>query len=247
MSLFSLPEQSDAFLQSMPAAQWLKMYDLLTDVLVWVKDSHSRIQYANRAFLEHTGLGALEQALGKTDDDFAPRHIARQFLADDQKVLEGEMINDRLEMNVLRSGELHWFTTSKRVLFDFDGQRVGTCGISRHLHKTSIMLGPLASIEKPLEHIRRNFTQPIAINALADLCHVSVSALERRFRKALGKTPKQLINQLRLDNARRLLVETDLPVYLVAEQSGFSDANYFSRQFLAEYAESPSSFRQGFR
>ncbi|WP_245921775.1 AraC family transcriptional regulator [Bowmanella denitrificans] len=234
-------------MQSMPCAQWLKMYDLLTDVLVWVKDSDSRIQYANRAFIEHTGLGSLEQALGKTDYDFAPRHIARQFLADDHKVLGGEVINDRLEMNVLRSGELHWFTTNKRPLYDHLGRRIGTCGISRHLHKTSIMLGPLASIEKPMEFIRRNFTQPVQVSELANLCHLSVSALERRFRKALGKTPKQLINQLRLDHARRLLVETDLPVYLVAEQSGFSDANYFSRQFLAEFGESPSCFRQAFR
>ncbi|MBN7827390.1 AraC family transcriptional regulator [Bowmanella dokdonensis] len=230
----------------MPAAQWLQMYDLLTDVLVWIKDAGSRIQYANRAFLEHTGLGRLDQAVGLTDNDFAPRHIARQFIADDQKVLQGDRLNQRLEINVLPNGELHWFSTSKRPLYDQQGNPVGTCGISRHLHKTSVMLGPLDSIQKPMEFIKNNLTRPIHIADLASQSHLSVSALERRFRKVLGKTPKQLITQLRLDQARRRLVETDLPIYLVAEQSGFEDPNYFSRQFLREFGESPTAFRRKF-
>ncbi len=242
----NLPEQSLQFLLTMPPTQWLQIYDLLTDVLVWMKDSDSRIQYANRAFLEHTGLGTLDQAIGLTDNDFAPKHIARQFITDDRRVLQGNLLNQRLEINVLPNNEFHWFTTSKRPLFDHQGKCVGTCGISRHLHKTSVMLSPLDSIQKPMDMIKNNFTQPLQIADLANQCHLSVSALERRFRKVLGKTPKQLITQLRLDQARRLLVETDRPIYLVAEQCGFVDPNYFSRQFFHEFGESPREFRKSF-
>ncbi|GGD78910.1 AraC family transcriptional regulator [Lacimicrobium alkaliphilum] len=242
-----LPAQAQHFLDSMPDQQWLRMYDLLTDVLVWIKDSHSRIMYANQAFLEHAGMDTLAQVVGLSDYDLTPGHIARLFVADDKRVMEGELITQRLEINRLPSGELHWFTTSKRPLFDFQNRRIGTCGISRHLHKTSIMLSPLASIEKPMNFIKDNFTREISITELAKYAHLSVSALERRFRKSLGKTPRQLINQLRLEYSRRLLIEGEEPVYSVAERCGFGDPNYFSRQFMREFGESPSSFRQHFQ
>ncbi|WP_082633081.1 AraC family transcriptional regulator [Lacimicrobium alkaliphilum] len=241
------PIQAQQFLDSMPDRQWLKMYDLLTDVLVWVKDSQSRIMYANQAFLEHAGIDSLAQVVGLSDYDLTPGHIARLFVADDKRVMEGELITDRLEINRLPSGELHWFTTSKRPVYDYQERRVGTCGISRHLQKTSIMLSPLASIEKPMNFIKDNFTRDISITELAEHAHLSVSALERRFRKSLGKSPRQLINQLRLEYSRRLLIESKNPVYWVAEHCGFGDANYFSRQFMREFGESPSSFRQHFQ
>jgi len=89
--------------------------------------------------------------------------------------------------------------------------------------------------------------KPIRLDVLAKISHLSISALERRFKKYLSKTPKQYIIDVRLEHARRLLVETTLPIALVAEQSGFVDASYFSRRFKRKFAVLPSEFRAEYR
>ncbi|MEJ2442641.1 MAG: AraC family transcriptional regulator [Exilibacterium sp.] len=224
--------------------QLMQAFDLLSDMLFWVKDSESRIVYANRHFLEHIGTHALDQVIGLTDYDFAPRHIAEQFLADDQRIIKGEFVSERLEMNILKSGEICWFSTSKRPLYDSDGQIIGSYGISRHLEKTSIALKALDRLKTPIDYIRTNYMNPISVSELASISNLSVSALERRFATYLSKTPKQFIAEVRLENARRLLVETNLPISSIALHTGFTDPGYFSRLFCRQFNEPPSEFRK---
>ena len=232
------------FLDQFDARQLLSMYDLLPDMLFWIKNADSQIMHANRYFLEHVGAHTLEQVLGLTDFDFSPRHIARQFINDDQLVMQGQLISDRLEMNILKSGEIYWFTTSKRPLYDVAGRILGSYGVSRHLEKTSVALSGMIALDGPVNYIRAHYMTDIKLSTLAAMSHLSVSALERRFKKYLCKTPKQFINEVRLENARRLLVETTLPIAAVAAEAGFSDPSYFSRRFVKQFGELPSEFRE---
>jgi len=101
--------------------QLLAMYDLLPDVLFWLKDHQGVFVHANQSFVEHVGMANLAQILGKTDYDFSPPHIAKQFVEDDKRVLKGEQVTDRLEMNLTGQGGLAWFTTSKRPLLNQGG------------------------------------------------------------------------------------------------------------------------------
>jgi len=223
--------------------QLLSMLELLPDVIFWIKDQHSKIIHANQLFVEHLGFKTAEQIIGKSDLDFSPPHMAKQFIVDDQKVLAGDSVTDRLEMNVNKEGELAWFSTSKRPLFNEDGDIIGTYGMSRHLQKTVKTLSSIDALKIPIEYIRANFHIDINIEQLAKISHLSVSALERRFKKHLAKTPKQFIRQIRLEHARRLLVETKLPVAEIAYQSGFADHSYFSRHFKMMFEELPSALR----
>ena len=236
-----------ALLDSLPIHHVLQTYDLLPDILFWIKDLNSKIVYGNHCFLEHLAMDTLEQAIGLDDYDFAPKHIAKQFIADDQKVVKGEVVTDRLEMNILGSGEIAWFTTSKRPLLDLQGRIVGSYGISRHLEKTSIVLTGMVALKAPVAFIRENYARKISMHELAEVAHLSVSALERRFKKFLSKTPQQYITEVRLENARRLLVETTLPISVVADESGISDPSYFSRIFHKEFSVLPSEFRDSYQ
>lgn len=245
-----MPEQNaqlDLSLDSLPVSQILQMYNLLPDILFWIKDLNSKIVYANSCFLEHLAMGSLEQVIGLDDYDFAPKHIAKQFIADDLKVVNGEVVTDRLEMNILGSGEIAWFTTSKRPLLDHQGRIVGSYGISRHLEKTSIVLTGMVALKAPVSFIRENFARKITMHELAEVAHLSVSALERRFKKFLLKTPQQYITEVRLENARRLLVETTLPISVIADESGIPDPSYFSRKFQQQFSLLPSEFRDSYQ
>ncbi|NQY86494.1 MAG: AraC family transcriptional regulator [Colwellia sp.] len=223
--------------------QIIKMFDLMPDILFWIKDVNGGIVYGNKFFLEHIGVQNLNKAIGCTDFDFSPYHIAKQFTVDDQKVLKGESVHNRLELNITPSGETGWFTTSKCPLFDDENRTIGSYGISRHLEKTSLALAGMDALKVPVEYIRTHYMDEIPLAELAEVSCLSISALERRFKKHLDKTPKQFINEIRLENARRLLVETNLPIATIANDVGFSDPSYFSKQFNQLFGQRPSMSR----
>jgi len=234
----------DKFINQFSVKQIIEMFDLMPDVIFWVKDENGCFVYANQFFLEHIGVTSLAQITGLSDFDFSPVHLARQYSVDDQKVMHGEIVNNRLEMNNTKSGDIAWFTTSKRPLLNEQGEPIGSYGISRHLEKTSLALSGMDALKEPVAYVRKNYMQNICLKELAEVTHLSISALERRFKKFLGKTPKQFINEVRLENARRLLIETNIAIATIANDTGFADHSYFSRQFQRLFDQSPSAFRQ---
>lgn len=230
----------------MGVAQLISMFDLLPDVLFWIKDSEHNFMHANQSFIEHKGVEGLAKIIGKSDYDFSPAHIAKQFIADDEKVLAGKSVTERLEMNMTQSGDTAWYATSKRPITNELGSIIGTYGITRHLEKQAKALSNVEAVKEPVDYIRLNFQQQITIEELAEVAYLSVSALERRFKKYLAKTPKQFINEVRLENARKLLIESNKPISQVGDETGFSDHSYFSKQFRLFFGELPSDFRQNY-
>ena len=239
-----LPTHVDKFINQFSVKQIIEMFDLMSDVLFWVKDENNCFVYANKYFLEHLGVTSLVQIIGLNDFDFSHAHMAKQYNVDDQKVMHGEVVNNRLEMNHTKSGDIAWFTTSKRPLFNEQGKPIGSYGITRHLEKTSLALAGMDALKEPVDYVRKNYMQNICLKELAEITHLSISALERRFKKFLGKTPKQFINEVRLENARRLLIETNIAIATIANDTGFADHSYFSRQFQKLFDQSPSVFRK---
>lgn len=224
--------------------QLVDVFELIPDMLFWIKDRDSKVVYANNVFLEHIGAHSRHQVYGKTDAEFFPPHLARQYMTDDKKLLEGELVTARLEMNMSKDGELGWFSTSKRPLKNQQGEIIGSYGITRHFQKSSQALSTFESIRVPIEYIRNHYQNPISLAELAKLAHLSVSALERRFKKHLAKTPTRLINEIRLENARLLVMETDIPISEIAFKSGFSDHSYFTKQFKQFFGIHPSKMRE---
>jgi len=224
--------------------QIIDVFDLMPDVIFWVKDIQGRIVHGNKMFLQHLGLTHLKQAIGCTDFDFSPYHIAIQFSNDDKKVVQGEVINERLEMNTNSDGSLAWFTTSKRAFYDVNNKVIGSYGISRHLEKTSQFLAGRDAIKLPVDYIKQHYMNEITLPQLADISCLSISALERRFKKHLNRTPKQFINEVRLENARKLLAETNHSIATVAYNVGFSDHSYFTKQYHLFFGTLPSEHRK---
>lgn len=246
--LFNMNDtKSTEFIKQMGVKQLISMFDLLPGVLFWVKDKEHHFMHANQSFIENKGVKSLDNILGKTDFDFSPEHIAKQFIRDDDKILKGESVTERLEMNMTQTGDMAWFSTSKRPITDEQGKIIGSYGITRHLKIQAMALSGVDAIKVPVDYIRKNYQQHFTIDELADVAHLSVSALERRFKKYLAKTPKQFINEVRLENARRLLVETNTPISEVGDQTGFTDHSYFSKQFRLFFGELPSDLRNNNR
>jgi LacI family transcriptional regulator len=70
--------------------------------------------------------------------------------------------------------------------------------------------------------------------------------LERRLKATLGHSPKEEVTRIQIEEARRLLSGTDLPVKIVACRAGFANGRYFSRVFRTRAGASPIEFRRQF-
>lgn len=79
---------------------------------------------------------------------------------------------------------------------------------------------------------------------MAKVAGMSVSTLTRQFRRATGYAPNEYLQRLRLKKSTMLLLNPELSISEIAERTGFSDSNYFCRQFRARYNVSPQKYRK---
>jgi AraC-like DNA-binding protein len=226
------------------AEQNFAMLDLIPDTHAWIKSTEGRFVYGNRLFFERFGISSMQGLVGKCDHDLAPPSLADKYTSDDCHVLEGNLVTDRLELINAENGSGDWFLTSKWPIYDLDSRVIGTFGISRHLNRTEGTTIPYQELRAPVDYICQNFASKLSVEDLASASNISVSALERRFRKHFNKTPRQYINEVRLDNGRQLLLETDKSVGVIAVETGFADHSHFTRAFTKQYGMTPSKVRE---
>ena len=92
--------------------------------------------------------------------------------------------------------------------------------------------------------IEENYMQEISLLQLADIVSMNPSYLSSIFKKETGMAYSEYLIQCRLQQASKLLVETNLSISEVARQSGYQDARYFSKQFLKQIGLKPSEYRK---
>jgi AraC-like DNA-binding protein len=102
----------------------------------------------------------------------------------------------------------------------------------------------LVRIGKAIDFIERNFHNNIYIQQLAELSFMSVRNFQRIFKEATGQSPNDFLLELRIQNASKLLTETDLAIYDISEQVGISDWFYFSKAFKKKFGVSPLKYRK---
>lgn len=94
-------------------------------------------------------------------------------------------------------------------------------------------------IARVLAVLRARFREPIGVPELADIAHLSPSALHLHFKTVTSFTPLQYVKQLRLQEARRLLVTTDKDAAAVAFEIGYESPSQFSREYARMFGEPP--------
>ena len=105
---------------------------------------------------------------------------------------------------------------------------------------------PDEQISAAVRYIRDHACEDISVERLLEHCKLSRRTLERRFKEILGRTPNAEILRVRLENARRALARTDLPVAKVAVNSGFRSISYFTTTFRRATGLSPVAYRARF-
>lgn len=120
----------------------------------------------------------------------------------------------------------------------------------RHYAKASyrevLLDGRMASWQRRrvVEFIEENLDRNIKLDEIAFEMHLSVSGLIRKFQADFDCSPHAYVLNQRLERAKRMLTErTDMPLRLVAESCGFSDASHMVRHFKRAFLMTPSEYR----
>lgn len=94
--------------------------------------------------------------------------------------------------------------------------------------------------------IREHACSGIGVAEMLRNVPVSRTALSRRFKKLLGHSPKEEVTRLRIQRAKELLCETQLPVSDVAEKIGYAESKYFIEVFSRHIGATPLQYRKKF-
>ena len=131
-----------------------------------------------------------------------------------------------------------------------DGERVGPVPelfapegvISRA--STDVLAMDDEAVVAAIRFIRANADKPITVDDVLEAAPLGRRSLERRFRRALGRSLLDEIRQAHIDLAKRLLRETAMDMPVVARRSGFASAVRFSTVFHAVAGMPPTAFRR---
>jgi LacI family transcriptional regulator len=101
-----------------------------------------------------------------------------------------------------------------------------------------------ARIAKALRFIRQHATEGIDVNRVARETALSRSALERRMKSIIGRSPGEEINRIRFSHVETLLAQTDLTLDQIAERAGFQHPQYMAGAFRKRSGITPGEFRK---
>ncbi|MFC5741816.1 AraC family transcriptional regulator [Dyella tabacisoli] len=217
------------------------LFDALPDVVFFVKDIEGRYTHANLTLVRRLGLKQRSQVIGHTVTELFPDAMGGSYASQDRRVLEGEVIENQLEVHIFSNRTPGWCLTCKRPLRVRNDIR-GVIGISRDLGKPDGRHPTYVRLRRVLAYLQEHYAQSVRVRTLAELADVSVAQLERHFRRVFQLTPQQVQTKLRIEAAMRLLHGDD-SVAAIGLACGFADQSAFARQFKATVGMTPRDYR----
>ncbi|MCR6095083.1 response regulator [Salipaludibacillus agaradhaerens] len=100
------------------------------------------------------------------------------------------------------------------------------------------------SVSHALAHIDQHYQSKIGIKEVANAVHLNPNYLSVLFKEHLGITFSDYVTRRRLQHAKHLLLSTNLPVAVIAEQAGYQTAKYFIKLFKDNEGITPSQYRK---
>jgi AraC-like DNA-binding protein len=220
------------------------LFDALPDVVFFIKDAQGRYVVVNKTLADRCAGGDKGRLIGKRPGEVFPAALAASYARQDETVLKtGKRVEHQLELHLYPGGAAGWCLTTKHPLRDAHGGIIGVTGISRDLHAPGDKVTGYAELATVLEYMRRHFAESLRIEDIAKKAGLSVYQLEQRVQRLFQMSPLQLLHKLRLDEATRLLRETELALGEIALQTGWCDQSAFTRHFSRYAGLAPGKFR----
>jgi transcriptional regulator GlxA family with amidase domain len=117
-----------------------------------------------------------------------------------------------------------------RLLMGAQGDRL------RHIVSFGAATNRVASA---IERLRRDYDKPLRVDSLARELGMSVSGFHAHFKAVTAMSPLQFQKQIRLQEARRLILGEDLDAVRAGSRVGYDDPSHFSREYKSLFGEPP--------
>lgn len=95
-------------------------------------------------------------------------------------------------------------------------------------------------IAKAISWLRENYSQPMKVEELAELVHMSVSSFHEHFKSVTSMSPLHYQKVLRLQEARRLMLSTMMDAGVASQRVGYLSASQFSREYSRFFGSAPT-------
>ena len=94
-------------------------------------------------------------------------------------------------------------------------------------------------VAKAISWLRANFSQPMKVEDLAEMVHMSVSSFHEHFKSVTSMSPLHYQKVLRLQEARRLMLSTMMDAGTASQRVGYLSASQFSREYSRFFGSAP--------
>ena len=101
-------------------------------------------------------------------------------------------------------------------------------------------------INKIVRFVQNHLSEEISLSVLAEEFHFSTQYVSQLFKNEIGVNFLTYLTNIRMEKAKKLLLNTDLPIAEISEQSGYSDYRVFTKVFKKSEGVTPSQFRHDF-
>lgn len=101
-------------------------------------------------------------------------------------------------------------------------------------------------VQKVLQYMNKNFDRSISLSEMAHMVNMTEESFSRFFKKSTGNTFINSLNQIRIGNASRMLIDTTRPINEIAYHCGFNNISNFNRIFKNRKYCTPKEYREHF-
>lgn len=95
-----------------------------------------------------------------------------------------------------------------------------------------------------LKYVAKNYQEPIALKEVADIASLNQEYFCRMFKKCMGVTLLEYVNQVRINHIHEELLSTEDSITDILERNGFTNYKVFSRMFKAQFGMTPRELRR---
>lgn len=99
-------------------------------------------------------------------------------------------------------------------------------------------------IEESIKYIHENFREKLTLQTVSSYVFMNPQYFSRIFKKEVGVTYTDYVNNLKIIYACKLLVTTNYPAFRISSECGFSDPSYFNRVFYGQMKMTPKEYKK---
>lgn len=162
-----------------------------------------------------------------------------------------ELGNKDIAINMIITGIMTFFVKKyqEKILRNFQHPTTENYHYRRPTlpGKASISHKNKGEINKVLLYIHNQYNKQLTLDELSHLIHFNKCYFIKIFRSLVGMSPYEYITNLRINEAKQLLINTTLSINKIAEQIGFLDTNNFIRRFRSRTDLSPLQYRNKYK